>query len=236
MDRSCQLQYLGAFTVAGILGEGPSGAGPSWILPLWQKTFENKNQITVKNCWGIMGHPDKFLGRWDSRGLYLAGFEVEPEYIPPSGWTKWNIPSQTYLSVDCTQTAYGNLFEQMIQFYLPHHQLEMTGAAYERYPEPGNPERVELWFPINSGVRFCQSCGMPLRENQTLGSEGDGSVNYDYCTYCYQKGKFTQNLTMNEMIEINLAFNRKTGELGEEAQARKAMEQWFPTLKRWKNS
>lgn len=48
--------------------------------------------------------------------------------------------------------------------------------------------------------QFCQSCGMPL-SNTNKGTNADGSLNEDYCTYCYQNGKFTQNLTMSQMIE-----------------------------------
>ena len=234
MQEVCKLQYRPAFSVAGVLGEGPSDRGPAWILPLWERARKGVGQIKPEGCWGIMGHPERYLGRWDSRGLYLAGFEVEEGGALPEGWTKWTVPAQTYLTVDCTQTAYGNLFQKMLEEYLPGHGLEMTGAAHERYPEPENPARVELWFPINSGMRFCQSCGMPLLEQISLGTEADGGPNYDYCAYCYQNGGFTKEQTMEEMIETCLAWNRGTGELGAEAQARSAMEQWFPTLKRWK--
>lgn len=46
--------------------------------------------------------------------------------------------------------------------------------------------------------QFCQSCGMPLT-NTNKGTNADGSLNEDYCTYCYQNGKFTQNLTMSQI-------------------------------------
>ena len=48
--------------------------------------------------------------------------------------------------------------------------------------------------------KFCQSCGMPMT-NETLGTNADGSRNDDYCIYCYKDGKFTQDMTMEQMIE-----------------------------------
>ena len=50
-------------------------------------------------------------------------------------------------------------------------------------------------------MKFCQSCGMPLTSNEVCGTNADGSLSADYCTYCYQNGKFTQDCTMDEMIE-----------------------------------
>ena len=46
-------------------------------------------------------------------------------------------------------------------------------------------------------MKFCQSCGMPLTSNEVCGTNADGSLSADYCTYCYQNGKFTQDCTMD---------------------------------------
>lgn len=48
--------------------------------------------------------------------------------------------------------------------------------------------------------KFCQSCGMPLTDNDK-GINADGSRNDDYCNYCYMNGRFTQDFTMEQMIE-----------------------------------
>ena len=50
-------------------------------------------------------------------------------------------------------------------------------------------------------MTFCQSCAMPLTE-ETKGTEADGSLSPHYCKYCYDKGKFLQNMTMEEMIDF----------------------------------
>lgn len=85
--------------------------------------------------------------------------------------------------------------------------------------------------------QFCQSCGMPLTDTNK-GTNSDGSLNDDYCMYCYQKGKFTQDFTMNQMIEFCAQFteqiNKETGWNLTPEQAKKNMKQFFPTLKRWK--
>lgn len=83
--------------------------------------------------------------------------------------------------------------------------------------------------------RFCQSCGMPMAKKEEFGTNADGSQNDDYCCYCYQHGAFTGDMTMEDMIAFNLKFNEENGHpLGSQEEARKMMEQWFPTLKRWK--
>lgn len=85
--------------------------------------------------------------------------------------------------------------------------------------------------------KFCQSCGMPLTD-ANKGTNTDGSLNNDYCTYCYKEGKFTQDFTMNQMIEFCAQFtdqiNKEAGWNLTPEQAKKQMRQFFPYLKRWK--
>ncbi|WP_041138630.1 zinc ribbon domain-containing protein [Beduini massiliensis] len=77
--------------------------------------------------------------------------------------------------------------------------------------------------------KFCQSCGMPLT-NEVLGTNEDGSLNQDYCKYCYAEGKFTQECTMEEMIEFCVPMMKDM----KPEEARKMMQEFFPHLKRWK--
>lgn len=84
---------------------------------------------------------------------------------------------------------------------------------------------------------FCQSCGMPLESDEVKGTNADKSLNQDYCTYCFQDGKFAQDCTMDEMIghcvqfidEFNNDAEKKI--TCEEAIAQ--MKEYFPTLKIW---
>ncbi len=49
---------------------------------------------------------------------------------------------------------------------------------------------------------ICQSCGMPLaRDEKGGGTNLDGSKSSEFCSHCYQAGRFTEpDLTMNQMV------------------------------------
>ena len=52
----------------------------------------------------------------------------------------------------------------------------------------------------------CQSCGMPLKKDPEGGGTNlDGSHNLMYCSYCYEKGEFTQNFNVDEMRNFVIA-------------------------------
>jgi len=74
-----------------------------------------------------------------------------------------------------------------------------------------------------------------MNEGKELyGTNSDGSVNEDYCKYCCEKGEFTFNGTMEEMIEICVPNVVEANKDMNEDSARKMMMKFFPTLKRWK--
>lgn len=37
----------------------------------------------------------------------------------------------------------------------------------------------------------CQCCGMPLESDDMLGRDSDGTLNEDYCKWCYADGTYT---------------------------------------------
>ena len=80
---------------------------------------------------------------------------------------------------------------------------------------------------------FCQSCAMPLSDD-LRGTEADGSPSPHYCKYCYDKGKFTQDMTMEEMIDSCASICVREGGYPDEETARREMMKFFPQLKRWK--
>ena len=80
--------------------------------------------------------------------------------------------------------------------------------------------------------KICQSCAMPLDSEDLLGTNKDGSVNYDYCKYCYKDGEFTDDVSMEEYIEMCSQFGEQAGMTNE--QMREYCAAVFPTLKRWK--
>jgi hypothetical protein len=79
----------------------------------------------------------------------------------------------------------------------------------------------------------CQSCGMPLKKDpQGGGSESDGSKNTKYCSYCYQKGAFTQpDMTAKEMQAFS---KQKLKEMGFPGFLAGFFTMGIPKLERWK--
>jgi len=80
--------------------------------------------------------------------------------------------------------------------------------------------------------KICQSCSMPLTKSEELGTNKDGGKNEDYCIYCYNEGKFVDNVSMEAYIEMNIPFAEQAGMT--QKQMREHCEMVFPTLKRWR--
>ena len=84
----------------------------------------------------------------------------------------------------------------------------------------------------------CQSCGMNMKSLQEFGTKADGTPEPEYCTYCYQNGSYTRDVTMDEMLETNLQYldhwNEETGNTYTVEEARPLLREFLSTLKRWK--
>ncbi len=76
----------------------------------------------------------------------------------------------------------------------------------------------------------CQCCGMPL-DDGVLGRNKDGSINEDYCKWCYADGTYTYS-SMDDLIEVCVPNMEQQGFSAE--QARAYMKQMLPTLDYWK--
>ena len=79
----------------------------------------------------------------------------------------------------------------------------------------------------------CQSCGMIMSQND-YGKNADGSVNKEYCKYCFPNGTFGKDETMEEMIESCIPFWLNNDDCKTEDDARNKMMKIFPNLQRWK--
>ena len=80
--------------------------------------------------------------------------------------------------------------------------------------------------------KICQSCAVPF-EIIPCGKNADGTDNQDYCKLCYDNGNFTHpNATMEDVIEACIPYTVPEPFPDAET-ARKAMGDFFPTLKRW---
>ncbi|WP_024620187.1 zinc ribbon domain-containing protein [Metaclostridioides mangenotii] len=85
-------------------------------------------------------------------------------------------------------------------------------------------------------MKFCQSCAMPMNEVDFCGKNKDTSLNEDYCKYCYDNGEFTSDVTMEQMIEICIPHMVSGNSEMTEEEARKMMNGFLPTLKRWNSN
>lgn len=81
-------------------------------------------------------------------------------------------------------------------------------------------------------MKLCQSCSMPLENEEIFGTNQDGSINNDYCIYCFKDGEFTDGLnTLEEFTEYSLQFAEKAGMTKE--QMLEHCKNVLPHLKRW---
>ena len=76
----------------------------------------------------------------------------------------------------------------------------------------------------------CQCCGMPL-EDELIGKNQDGTLNEDYCKWCYADGEYTYS-DMDELIDVCIPHMVKEGFSAE--QARAYMKEMLPKLDYWK--
>lgn len=97
---------------------------------------------------------------------------------------------------------------------------------------------VSVDYLLGQPAGICQSCGMTLDQDCVKGTESDGRKSKEYCAFCYQQGKYTQNITMEKLIELNLKdldqWNNSMGLHLTEQEARQGLMEYLPTLRRWK--
>ena len=78
---------------------------------------------------------------------------------------------------------------------------------------------------------YCQCCGMPL-DDAIIGHNQDGSLNEDYCKWCYADGTYTY-YDMDDLIDVCIPLMTKEGFT--EEQARAYMKENLPHLNYWKH-
>ena len=77
---------------------------------------------------------------------------------------------------------------------------------------------------------ICQCCGMPL-DDTLIGRNKDGTLNEDYCKWCYADGIYTYS-DMDPLIDVCVRHMASEG--FEEEQAREYLKQTLPQLDYWK--
>ena len=78
---------------------------------------------------------------------------------------------------------------------------------------------------------ICQCCGMPLEDDAIISRDSDGSLNEDYCKWCYADGNYTYS-DMDDLIDI--CVKNMVNENFTEEQARAYMKEMLPKLDYWK--
>ncbi len=147
-----------SFSVIGKEGQGLAENSQQWIPPLWIDANSHFAEIVglakydeagkIAGIWGAMSDVSNTFKPWDHQGKYLAGCEALDVAEPPAGWTKWTIPAFTYIVANCSQNQYGDTFHYILKEFIPSSNYTLAGAVQEYYPEPGNSDRIALYFPI----------------------------------------------------------------------------------------
>lgn len=78
---------------------------------------------------------------------------------------------------------------------------------------------------------ICQCCGMPLDDDEVIGRDNDGTLNEDYCKWCYADGTFTYS-NMEDLIDV--CAKNMVNENFTEQQARSYLKDMLPQLDYWK--
>lgn len=84
-----------------------------------------------------------------------------------------------------------------------------------------------------NGTSTCQSCGMPMSAKEQFGTEANGALSKDYCTYCYRDGAFTSpGITIDGMAKLGGGMMSQTYAIPPE-KAEAFMKEQLSCLKRW---
>ena len=113
-------------------------------------------------------------------------------------------------------------------------------SRWEKGETVPNPETLKLLSKVfNVSINtllgsphplICQCCGMPL-EDAIISHNSDGTLNEDYCKWCYADGTYTYS-DMDNLIDV--CVQHMVGEEFTEEQARAYMKALLPTLDYWK--
>ncbi len=106
----------------------------------------------------------------------------------------------------------------------------VTRQAVSRWENGDTVPNTETLKLLSPRRLICQCCGMPL-EDAILSREKDGTLNEDYCQWCYADGQYTYS-DMDELINVCIPHMVAQGFSEEEARA--YMKQNLPNLDYWK--
>lgn len=79
----------------------------------------------------------------------------------------------------------------------------------------------------------CQSCGTPIHVGN-FGTNASGSMNFDYCNFCFERGAFTDP-DMTSARQVQLTTHRFMQQGLSEQEAFEEAKTIIPRLKRWRS-
>lgn len=157
---------------------------------------------------------------------------VETAAPAPEGFREVVIPGGKYAKF----SFQGDVQKDVVRFWGEIWNTQLARAYtvdFEEYPPCEDMANAQINIYVALGDR-CQSCGMPMTKDEEYGTEADGSKSSEYCCYCYEKGAFKSDCTMEQMIDLCLDMSADSHMYDDRAKAKGQMMEYFATLKRWK--
>ena len=78
----------------------------------------------------------------------------------------------------------------------------------------------------------CQCCGMPLKEDELMSREPDGSYNEEYCRWCYAEGTFAYS-SKESLLDYLVQHMHNPSQL-DETTRRAQFDAYISQLNHWK--
>ena len=129
------------------------------VNDLWHQANSNFSDIadlgmkktdgSFVGFWGAMSDETLSFLPWTdgfSRGLYLAGIEVNEDTPVPDRWIKWVLPARKYLVTEVNPESYGETFRNVIDSVIPGLGMKLAGAACD-FTDPATGQN-KLFFPV----------------------------------------------------------------------------------------
>ena len=134
---------------------------------------------------------------------------------------------------------HGLTQEQMAQRLLVTRQAVSRWENGETQPNTDTLKLLSKEFGVSINtllgsprVLFCQCCGMPLSEDELISREPDGSMNEDYCKWCYADGRFVYE-SKDSLLDF-LVQHMPNPDAKSDAERRAFLDAQLSQLKHWK--
>ena len=136
------------------------------------------------------------------------------------------------------RTKTGMSQEELAQKLFVTRQAVSRWENGETTPNPETLKQLSELFDVSINTLLgsprklvCQCCGMPLDDDSVMGRDKDGSINEDYCKWCYADGTYTYS-DQGDLIDV--CVKQMAGDGFTEEQAREYMKGLLPKLDYWK--